>query len=110
MQSLFVERTMRSQLVAGWPGRISALGLVLLTLGIGLCLFDGDEFDQSGHASPLDLCNGFALFSFAITLLALAAVGRVSTTPAELIHPASIRRLDPPPRALSRSRTAKPSV
>jgi hypothetical protein len=79
---------------------MAALGLVVLTIGIGLCLFDGDEFDSAGHVSLLDLCNGFALFSFAVTLLALAAVGRVSPTPAELVHPASIRRLDPPPRAL----------
>ena len=100
MHFLFAERIMRSRLVAGWPGRIAALGLVLLTLGIGLCLFDGDESDQAGHVSLLDLCNGFALFSFAMTLLALAGVGRVSPNPADLVHPASIRRLDPPPRAL----------
>ena len=93
---------MRSQLVARWPGRFAALGLVLLIFGLGLCLFDGGEFDQAGHGhvSLLDLCNGFALFSFAITLLALAAVGRVSPTTAELVHLASIRQLDPPPRAL----------
>lgn len=91
---------MRSQLTARWPGRIAALGLVLLTLGIGLCLFDGNEFGPAGHVSAVDMCNGLALFSFAITLLALAAIGRISPRPAELVHIPSIRRLDPPPRAL----------
>lgn len=91
---------MRSQLVAGWPGRIATVGVILLTLGIGLCLFDGDEFDPAGHVSPVDLCNGLALFSFAITLLALAAVGRIAPRSAEVVHIPSIRSLDPPPRAL----------
>jgi len=91
---------MRSQLIASWPGRIGAVGLILLTLGIGFCLFDGDEFGPAGHGSAVDMCNGLALFSFAITLLALAAVGRISPRPAELVHIPSIRRLDPPPRAL----------
>lgn len=91
---------MRSQLVAGWPGRLAALGLVLLTLGIGLCLFDGDEFGPAGHVSPVHMCSGLALFSFGATLLALAAVGRVSPAPAELVYLPSIRRLDPPPRSL----------
>jgi hypothetical protein len=91
---------MRSQLVAGWPGRIAAVGLILLTLGIGLCLFDGDEFGPAGGGSALDMCHGLALFSFAVTLLALAVVGRVSPCPAELVHIPSLRRLDPPPRAL----------
>lgn len=91
---------MRPQLFSRWPGRIAALGLILLTLGIGLCLFHGDEFGPAGHVSPPDLCNGLALFSFAMTFLALAAVGRVSPRPAELAHIPSIRRPDPPPRAL----------
>lgn len=91
---------MRPQLSSSWPGRIAALGLIFLALGIGLCLFDGDEFGPAGHVSPPDLCNGLALFSFAVTFLALAAVGRVSPCSAELVHIPSIRRLDPPPRAL----------
>ena len=91
---------MRSPLVAGWPGRIAAIGLVLLTLGIGFCLFDGDEFGPAGHGSAVDVCNGLALFSFAITLLALAVVGGICPRPAERVNNPSIRRLDPPPRAL----------
>jgi hypothetical protein len=91
---------MRSRLLARWPGQIAALGLVLLTLGIGFCLFDGDEFGPAGHVSAVDMCSGLALFSFAITLLALTAVGRISPRPADLVHIPSIGRLDPPPRAL----------
>ena len=89
---------MRSQLVAGWPGRIAAVGLILLTLGIGFCLFDGDEF--GGHGSALDVCNGLALFSLATMLVGPAALGRISPHPAAHVHVPSIRRLDPPPRAL----------
>lgn len=95
-----VDRIMRSQLVAGWPGRIAAVGLILLTLGIGLCLFDGDEFGPAGHGSALDVCNGLALFSLATMLVGPAALGRISPHPAAHVHVPSIRRLDPPPRAL----------
>ena len=91
---------MRPKLPSRWPGRVAALGLIFLTLGIGCCLFDADELGPVGHVASPDLCSGLALFSFSIAFLALAAVGRVSPLAAELVLIPSMRRLDPPPRAL----------
>lgn len=70
----------------------------LLTLAIGLCLFDGDDVGLAGdHFSP-DLCGGLALFSFAVTLLGLVAVWRIGPAPVRPLHDPSPRRLAPPPK------------
>lgn len=83
-----------------WPLRVAALGLVLLTLGIGLCFFNGDGTDGDCHAGGHDLCGGLLGSLATVTLLALAAVSRVLAEPALAVSPITPYRLDPPPRLL----------
>jgi hypothetical protein len=85
---------------ASWSWRVAALVLALLTLGIGLCLFDDDGTDTDCHAVGHDLCGGFLGSLAAVTLLALAAVSRVLAEPALAVSPITPYRLDPPPRLL----------
>lgn len=85
---------------SSWPWRVVALGLVLLTLGIGFCLFDVDGTDPSCHAVGHDLCGGLLASLATVTLLALAAVSRVLAEPALAVSPITPYRLDPPPRLL----------
>ena len=79
-------------------GRAVVLGLVVLTLAVGFCLFDGDETGTPGYLSTPDLCTGLALFACAVTLLGLAAMGEVCLRPAAATYRASRRRLEPPPK------------
>ena len=95
-----VGRTMRHQLIARtWAGTVAVVGLGVLTLAIGLCLFDGDHVGTaSDHSSP-DLCGGLALFSFAVTLLGLVAVWQISPAPARPLHATAPRCPAPPPKS-----------
>lgn len=79
-------------------GRIIVVGLVLVTLGVSFCLFDGDELGMSRHAGFPDLCQGLAFFSFAVAILGLVAVGPIVPTRASPAYPISLRQLEPPPR------------
>lgn len=94
---------MRPRSFATLSGRAAVLGLALLALAAGLCLFDGNETGTPGHLSAPDLCSGLALFAFVATLLGLAARGEVFLSPAAVTYRASRRRLEPPPRLRSLS-------
>ena len=83
-----------------WPWQLAALALALLTLGVGLCLFDCEGTDSDSHAARQDLCGGVLTPVGVVTLLALAAVSRVLAEPALALAPITLHRLDPPPRSL----------
>lgn len=89
---------MRRQYLTTWPARAAVVGLALLTAAIGLCLLDGDELGGGGHAATVDLCNGLALFSFAVAMLGPAAAGVILLSQVAPVYATSLRHLEPPPR------------
>jgi hypothetical protein len=80
------------------------LAATLLILGAGLCLFDGGDSSDPGHADALDLCLGM----LAVPAMVFPSVDRLIAGGAVILSAiavyAAARRLpDPPPRpALSR--------
>lgn len=84
-----------------WPWRIAALILAVVSLAVGLCLFDDDGSGTDEHAVARDLCSGLLVSSsLTVTLLALAGLNRVHFGS---LHPAcvvSLRSIDPPPKSL----------
>jgi hypothetical protein len=92
---------MRHRLLSGRAAHVLALALVVVSVCVGLCLFDGHGHD-GGHSVAFDLCLGLALLS-------VAALGFTSI----VIHPIVIERPlavrvrsfhtpDPPPKHPSR--------
>lgn len=78
----------------GWPGQALLIGMVLLTLGLGLCLFDGDEGD---NGMSVDLCLGLAMFSVAAVVLVISLIHLLSIDLPTIARAVSLHRLDPPP-------------
>ena len=82
--------------------RGTAVFLALLTIAIGLCLFDSDAHDPTGHAGALDLCLGLlAAALVAPSLGCVLAVGRITDIAPAPVHRFSRTIPDPPPRLLS---------
>lgn len=77
----------------GWPGRAFLIVMVVVTVAVGLCLFDDDEMDSN-------LCCGLAIFSVAVFLATLGPVYLLSNAPRCAVYAVSLRRLDPPPKSL----------
>ena len=81
--------------------RGTAVFLALLTIAVGLCLFDSDAHDPTGHAGAVDLCLGLMAVALLVPSLGcVLAVGGITD-----ITPAPVRGLsrtipDPPPRLL----------
>ena len=81
-----------------WAWKGAAVALAVLTVGVGLCLFDGAD-GSDDHAVARDLCGGLLAALLTVTLLALMALSRV---PMESLRPVPVvtaRRLDPPPES-----------
>jgi hypothetical protein len=89
------------EFVGSWIRRAAIVGLALVVLAIGFCLFDGDAFPS--HAFSPDLCMSLALFAVAVVLLRLAANEDIAPTPRVAVYVTSLRHPTPPPR-LSRSK------
>ncbi len=79
----------------GWPGQALLLAMVLLTLGVGLCLFDGDEGD---NGMCVDLCLGLAMFSVVTVVLVIGLIHLLSIDLRTIAYSVSLHRLDPPPK------------
>jgi hypothetical protein len=73
--------------------------MVLVTLAVGFCLFDGDEHGTADDGASLDLCFGLALASIAVLMLELVPVHTLSVDPPYLARAVPRRRLDPPPKS-----------
>ena len=79
----------------GWPGQALLIAMVLLTLGVGLCLFDGAEGD---NGMCVDLCLGLAMFSVAAVVLVIGLIHLLPIDLPAIAYATSLRRLDPPPK------------
>lgn len=79
----------------GWPGQVLLITMVLLTLGVGLCLFDGDEGD---NGISVDLCAGLAMLSVATIILVIGLIHCLPIDKPAIAYAVSVRRLDPPPK------------
>jgi len=75
-----------------------AIGAALLTLGAGLCLFDGGHADAGEHGMSLDLCLGMLIPSVALPLLASLSVSgwAVVAAPSRLVAITPIVPAPPP--------------
>lgn len=84
-----------------WPSQVAVIVLAAVILAIGFCLLDGHQHEMSHHGMSPDLCLGFIVLAFAMTLLGLVEIDRL---PAELFCPVravSVHRLDPPPKSVT---------
>ena len=79
----------------GWLGQALLIAMVLLTLGVGLCLFEGDGVD---NGMSIDLCVGLAMFSVATIILVIGLTHLLSIDLPAIAYAVSVRRLDPPPK------------
>jgi hypothetical protein len=73
--------------------------LAVLTLAVGLCLFDDDAAGTDDHDITRDLCGGLLASALTATLLALTALNPVLVESLCLIPAVALRRLDPPPKS-----------
>jgi hypothetical protein len=95
---------MRHERIVGTgPGQAAIIGLAVLTLAIGLCLFDGGEHGLLHHAHAPDLCTVLVLFSVAAAVLVLSPGGESPPGPRRPVYVTSLRRLIRPPRPRSLS-------
>jgi hypothetical protein len=83
-------------------GRVLIAAMVLLTLGIGLCLFDVDDHHAADGVS-FDLCLGLAIVSIAVVVLTVVLVHPLVADPRYVLHAVPLHRLDPPPRSAALS-------
>ena len=91
---------MRQRLLTqSWPGRVLLAGMILLTIEVGLCLFDGDEHATSDSGASFDLCFGLAITSIAGVVPAFVSMHDVPVDPPYMVHAVPLRRLDPPPKS-----------
>lgn len=79
----------------GWPGQALLIAMMLLTLGVGLCLFDGDEGD---NGPSVDLCVGLAMLSVATVILVIGLIHLLPIDLPAIGYATSLYRLDPPPK------------
>jgi hypothetical protein len=91
-----------------WFWRAAAMTVVVLTLGIGFCLFDGVPGATHHHqgVSPhlsQGLCCGLLVSGAALTLLALGAMSSVVVESPPAVYVTSLRGIDPPPKRLALS-------
>jgi hypothetical protein len=77
--------------------------MVVVTIAVGLCLFDGDEHETADHGASFDLCFGLAIISTAAVVLAFVSMHDLPVDPPYVVHAVPLRRLDPPPKSPSLS-------
>lgn len=95
---------MRRRLFSGRARQVLALTLVLLSVGVGLCLFDGPAHDHDGpkHTVAPDLCFGCALVSVAGIGFTSMLIHPMPLERPLVVRPASLHTPDPPPKSPSR--------
>lgn len=95
---------MRQRLIMkSWPGRVILAAMVVATIAVGLCLFDGDEHGTADSGASFDLCFGLAITSIAAVVLAFVSMHDLPVDPPYVVHAVPLRRLDPPPKSPSLS-------
>ncbi len=83
-----------------WPRQVAVVALAVLTLAVGLCLFDDDGAGTDDHAVARDLCGGLLVPLVTVTLLALTVLNPVLVESLRPVSAVTLRRLDPPPKYL----------
>ena len=83
-----------------WPWQAAVVALAVLTLAVGLCLFDEDGAGTDDHDISRDLCGGLLASALTVTLLALTALNPVLVESLRPVSAVTLRRLDPPPKSL----------
>ena len=83
-----------------WPWQAAVIALAVLTLAVGLCLFDDDGAGTDDHDISRDLCGGLLTSALTVTLLALTALNPVLVESLRVVSAVTLRRLDPPPKSL----------
>jgi len=84
--------------MTSWAGRSVPIAMVLVALALSLCLFQVTSTGAHHAGMSPDVCSGFFLVSFFVTLLCFAAVGALPTEPLSLFRPVTLHLLDPPPK------------
>lgn len=83
-----------------WWIRGAVIGVALLALATGFCLFDRDEAGAGGHVPLPDLCLLMLAVSLAVMPLARPlAVGWAVDLRVTASHAMTLRIPDPPPRS-----------
>jgi hypothetical protein len=72
--------------------------MVLMTIAVGLCLFDDDEHGTADSGASFDLCFGLAITSIAAVVLAFVSMHDLPVDPPNMVDAVPLRRLDPPPK------------
>jgi hypothetical protein len=85
-------------------GQVLAFTLVLLSVGVGLCLFDGHTHDHDGplHAVDFDLCLGLAIVSVAGVGFTSVLIHAMPLERPLAVRVVSLHTPDPPPKPPSR--------
>jgi len=86
-----------------WPWQVAVVALAILTVAVGLCLFDDDGAGTDHHAVTRDLCGGVLVSLVTVTLLALTGLNPVLAESLRPVSAVTLRRPDPPPKSLPRS-------
>jgi len=72
--------------------------MVLVALAQSLCLFQVASTGTHHAGMSLDVCSGFFLVSFLVTLPYFAGAGALPVEPLSVLRPVTFRLLDPPPK------------
>ena len=83
-----------------WPWQVAVVALAIVTVAVGLCLFDDDGAGTDDHAVARDLCGGVLVSLVTVTLLALTVLHPVLVASLGPVSAVTLRRLDPPPKSL----------
>jgi hypothetical protein len=89
--------TQRSS-TTSWARRSLPIALVVIALAVGCCLFQVTTTGAHHDGMSVDLCAGFFLVSFFVTLLYLAEVSTLPVEPLSAIRAVCLHLLDPPPK------------
>ena len=81
--------------MGGWPGQALLIARVVLTVGVGLCLFAGDVVD---NGLSVDLCVGLAILSVATVVLVISLIHVLPIDLPAIAYATLLRRPDPPPK------------
>jgi hypothetical protein len=88
-------------LLKSWPGRVLLAAMVLVTIAVGFCLFDGDGHGMADSCASFDLCFGLAINSIAAVKLAFLSMHDLPVDALCVVPAVPLRRLDPPPKSPS---------
>jgi hypothetical protein len=81
-----------------WPRQAAVVAFAVLTVAVGLCLFDDEGAGTDHHDISRDLCGGVLVSTLTVTLMALSVLNPVFAESLRPVSAVTLRRLDPPPK------------